>query len=367
MASALLRLAVLALLVAAACAATVVTFNKDGSLSFDGYTLLTDGSVVDAKGKPVAVTTNADGSLSVAGVYSAFPNGTLTAPGVAIYTGDLVGLTMGTTTLYADGTVTDATGSPLFGTVNPDKSYTVGDVTGWANGTVVGPDGVVVNTGLPLSVDPTTGMVNGISPPAAAPAPAPAAPAPPVKVDTVITINPDRTLSFAGYKLLKNVTVLDANGAVATPAANADGSITIGGVYTAYPNKTLIAPGVTVTFGELIKITVGSTSVFSDGSVLDAAGDALYGTVGKDGSFSVGDFKLGWSNGSFVANNGAVVHTNLQLAADPATGIISVLTPSPPPAPTASPPPPPKPASARAAPASFVAAAVALAAPFLLL
>ncbi|CAI5482831.1 unnamed protein product [Closterium sp. Yama58-4] len=375
MASALRPLALLALLLTAATAAnaaTVVTFNPDGSLSFDGYTLKTDGTVVDSKGKPVTPTENADGSKTVASVYTAYPNGTLTAPGVALYTQPPTGLTVGTTTLLSDGSVTDSTGMLLFGTVNPDKSYTVGDVTGWSNGTIVGPGGVVVNTGIPFSVDPTTGIVSGAQPPAAPPAPPPA-PEPVEKVTTVITINGDRSLSFDGYTLLKNLTVLDSSGNVVTPTANADGSYTVASVYSAYPNKTLTAPGVTLVFTDLIKITVGKTSFFSDGAVLDQDGNPVYGTVKKDGSWVVGDF-TGWNNGTLVGSNGATIHTGLQYAADPSTGIISTLTPSPPPAPSS--PPAPKPAgefdleasgSASNALPSFVTAVMALVAPFLLL
>ncbi|GJP54358.1 hypothetical protein CLOM_g13457 [Closterium sp. NIES-68] len=336
-------------------AATTVTINSDGSLSFGPgvvrYNFLRNGTVVDSTGATVKPTANADGSFTVGGVYTSYPNGTLTGPGITINTGHNPGVTMGSTTLLLKGgKILDAAGQPIPPTVNDDGSVTAGDMTGWSNGTIKGANGAVLNTGLTLKLNPdgTVGVVftlalyldGSISISArATPAPIPTpttnpglggSPSPPAPSasSTVLTINADGSLSFgpgvAQYTLQRNGTVVDSTGAPVTPTANPDGSYTVDGVYTGYPNGTLAGPGIAIHTGDNPGFTIGTTTLLlKGGKILDKAGQPIEPTVNEDGSVTAGDM-TGWSNGTIVGSNGAVLNTGMQLTMN-SKGVIGVI------------------------------------------
>ncbi|CAI5485388.1 unnamed protein product [Closterium sp. Naga37s-1] len=229
-------------------------------------------AVVDSTGAPVAPTSNADGSSTVAG-YTAYPNGTITGPGgLSIYigAGDAL-VAMGTTTVLKNGTIVDGSGMKLVPVTNPDGSYTAGDMTGWANGTIVGSGGAVINAGAPLTL--TADGSIAFAPQAAPPVPGAA-----------ISVNPGaRSLSVGGYTVSlsgNKLSLLDSTGKPDTTTTNPDGSRCLGD-YTLYKNGTIAAPGGIAidTSGPNAGLRVGTTTVLIvNGTVLDGTGAKIVPT-----------------------------------------------------------------------------------------
>ncbi|GJP33170.1 hypothetical protein CLOM_g17733 [Closterium sp. NIES-68] len=385
---------------APSASSTVLTINADGSLSFGPgvaqYTLQRNGTVVDSTGAPVTPTANPDGSYTVDGVYTGYPNGTLAGPGIAIHTGDNPGFTIGMTTLLLKGgKILDKAGQPIEPTVNEDGSVTAGDMTGWSNGTIVGSNGAVLNTGMQLTMNSkgvigvivslggnSDGSIRIASPQAtpSSPTPTPGSPTPSTpsptpsgpKGATTLTFNPDGSLTFDQYTLKPDGSVVDSTGAAVPFTTNSDGSYTVAGLYTAYTNGTLTAPGITITTGASGKsITIGKTTLLADGTIVDAAtGTPIQLKVNAaDKSVTAGDL-TGWENGTIVGSNGAVVHSGLRLTLN-ADGTISAApaspSPSPPSPPPSTAPPPPRPAGSLASPATAFTAVITVALGLLLI
>ncbi|GJP42154.1 hypothetical protein CLOM_g1751 [Closterium sp. NIES-68] len=361
---------------APSASSTVLTINADGSLSFGPgvaqYTLQRNGTVVDSTGAPVTPTANPDGSYTVDGVYTGYPNGTL-----------------------AGGKILDKAGQPIEPTVNEDGSVTAGDMTGWSNGTIVGSNGAVLNTGMQLTMNSkgvigvivslggnSDGSIRIASPQAtpSSPTPTPGSPTPSTpsptpsgpKGATTLTFNPDGSLTFDQYTLKPDGSVVDSTGAAVPFTTNSDGSYTVAGLYTAYTNGTLTAPGITITTGASGKsITIGKTTLLADGTIVDAAtGTPIQLKVNAaDKSVTAGDL-TGWENGTIVGSNGAVVHSGLRLTLN-ADGTISAAPASPSPSPPSPPPlhcpPPPRPAGSLASPATAFTAVITVALGLLLI
>ncbi|CAI5484916.1 unnamed protein product [Closterium sp. Yama58-4] len=136
-------------------AAVVVTSSlisnaqaKSESISFGGYTVYDNGTIVDASGAAVTPTVKADESVSIGG-YTRYSNGTVTDPNgsviLAVRSGSYV---IGSTIMYENDTFTDLSGNVVRPVWNGPYSVTAGDLTLWGNGTVTSTkSGVVIHTG----------------------------------------------------------------------------------------------------------------------------------------------------------------------------------------------------------------------------
>ncbi|CAI5990259.1 unnamed protein product [Closterium sp. NIES-64] len=211
-----------------------LTFGPGYIASVNTATNAPSLAVVDSTGAPVAPTSNADGSSTVAG-YTAYPNGTINGPGgLSIYIGAGDALAaMGTTIVLKNGTIVDGSGMNFVLATNPDGSYTAGDMTGWANSTIVGSGGAVINAGALLTL--TADGSIAFAPQAAPPVPG-----------VAISVNPGaRSLSVGGYMVSlsgNKLSVLDSTGKPVTTTTNPDGSRCLGD-YRLYKSGTIAAPG----------------------------------------------------------------------------------------------------------------------------
>ncbi|CAI5940890.1 unnamed protein product [Closterium sp. NIES-65] len=325
-------------------------------------------AVVDSTCAPVAPTSNADGSSTVVG-YTAYSNGTITGPGgLSIYIGAGDALAaMGTTTVLKNGTIVDGSGMKLVPATNPDGSYTAGDMTGWANSTIVGSGGAVINAGAPLTLTADGSIAFALH--AAPPVPSAA-----------ISVNPGaRSLSVGGYTVSlsgNKLSLLDSTGKPVTTTTNPDGSRCLGD-YTLYKNGTIAAPGGIAidTSGPNAGLRVGTTTVLTvNGTVLDGTGAKIVLTgPNEDGSVTLASPSLPTATADAPSAGVASPPTG---AASPPTDVGA--PPSDAGAPTAdvgappagstsppagasthaTPPPPPKTAGSLASPATALAAAL---------
>ncbi|CAI5938031.1 unnamed protein product [Closterium sp. NIES-65] len=185
--------------------ANSLTFGNSYTVTWSETEKLT--SAVDSTGGKFKGTNNRDGSSTIDGVYTAYGYGTLTGSGIVVFiSGPTAGFTMGKTTFLKNATIVDASGTPVVSTANADWSYTAGDLTGWSNGTIVGPTGASIYLGAPLTLN-SDGTVtfasnsggSGSAPSAAPPAPsgsAPSAtPSPPPPMAAGLLATPATTLT----------------------------------------------------------------------------------------------------------------------------------------------------------------------------
>ncbi|CAI5485356.1 unnamed protein product [Closterium sp. Naga37s-1] len=208
------------------------------------------------------------------------------------------------------------------------------------------------------------------------------------KHGTLIISNADRSLTVDNYTIHGKTIVDNETKAIVKPKKNPDGSLTVEGKYTWYPNGTIVAPGVTIAVaGKASYVQIAKTKLFGiDGVARDAATNNVIPWIEDDAAktFTAGDI-TGWSNGTFLGSNGVVLRTRLRFkpsngtrgggstgAPSPSPAPSPIPSPSPAPSPStppashtpsspSAPPPPPKPAGSLASPVTVLATAIAVA------
>ncbi|CAI5482840.1 unnamed protein product [Closterium sp. Yama58-4] len=204
------------------------------------------------------------------------------------------------------------------------------------------------------------------------------------KHGTIIISNADRSLTVDNYTIHGKTIVDSETKAVVKPKKNPDGSLTVEGKYTWYPNGTIVAPGVTIAVaGKNSYVQIAMTRLYGiDGLARDATTNTVDPWIENDtdGSFTAGDI-TGFPNGTFIGSNGVVLRTRLKFKPSNGTrggGGTGAPSPAPSPIPSPSPtpsvtpasttpsspsasPPPPKPAGSLASPVSVLFTAIAVA------
>ncbi|CAI6007599.1 unnamed protein product [Closterium sp. NIES-65] len=299
-------------------------------------------SAVDSHGAPLKFVNNPDGSVTVDKVYTAYPNGTLTGPGIVIVTsGPTAGFSMGKTRFLENGTIVDASGKKVTPTLNTDGSYTAGDLKGWSNGTIVGPTGASIYLGAPLALTPD-GSIGFVAPSSSYSY---------KSTTNSLTFGKNCTVTWSETGFTSAV---DSTGATLKGFKNlTDGSVTVDGAYTAYTNGTLIGPGIIVVVnGPTAGFSMGKTTLLKNGTIVGASGKPVAPTANADGSYTAGELR-GWSNGTIVGPTGASIYLGAPLTLNP-NGIITFASNSGASgsAPSASPSPSAAPSSAAPSPSA---------------
>ncbi|CAI6007601.1 unnamed protein product [Closterium sp. NIES-65] len=168
------------------------------------------------------------------------------------------------------------------------------------------------------------------------------------KHGTLIISNADRSLTVDNYTIHGKTIVDNETKAIVKPKKNPDGSLTVEGKYTWYPNGTIVAPGVTIAVaGKASYVQIAKTKLFGiDGVARDATTNNVIPWIEDDAAktFTAGDI-TGWSNGTFLGSNGVVLRTRLRFK--PSNGTRGGGS-------TASPPPPKPAAMMRSVPLFFI-------------
>ncbi|CAI5484242.1 unnamed protein product [Closterium sp. Yama58-4] len=267
-------------------------------------------SAVDSHGAPLkAVKNPADGSVTVDGAYTAYPNGTLTGPGIVIViSGTTAGFSMGKTTFLKSGTIVDASGKPVVPTANADGSYTAGDLKGWSNGTIVGP-GASIYLGAPLTLNPngTVGFVAASSNYSYNP------------TANSLTFGNNYTVTWSETEKLTSA--VDSTGGKLKGTNNRDGSSTIDGVYTAYGNGTLTGSGIVIVIsGPTAGFTMGKTTFLKNATIVDASGTPVVSSANADGSYTAG--------GATAPLLAPLAHRSISAHRSPSTLMAPLLSPA---------------------------------------
>ncbi|CAI7809878.1 unnamed protein product [Closterium sp. NIES-54] len=120
---------------------------------------------------------------------------------------------------------------------------------------------------------------------------------------TLIISNADRSLTVDNYTIHGKTIVDSETKAIVKPKKNPDGSLTVEGKYTWYPNGTIVAPGVTIAVaGKASYVQIAMTRLYGiDGLARDATTNIVDPWIenDSDGSFTAGDI-TGWPNGTFL-------------------------------------------------------------------